>query len=69
MLCREDSAEYEALHPFLDDVHILQGSTFEGIEISLAQDNNSTGKDSQTIEYFEFGILWILQGTVLEQCD
>jgi hypothetical protein len=60
MLCRKDSAEYEALHPFLDDVHILQGSTLEGIEVSLSQDNNSTGKDSQTIEDFEFDILWIL---------
>ena len=67
MLCREDSAEDEALHPVLDDIHILQGSTLEGIEVGLTQDYHGTGKDSKTIENFKFCILWVLQGTVLEQ--
>jgi hypothetical protein len=69
MLCREDSTEDKALHPVLDDIHILQGSTLEGVEVSLAQDYHGTGKDSQTIEDFKFSILWILQGTVLEKSD
>lgn len=69
MLCREDSAEDKALHPVLDDIHILQDSTFKGVEVGLAQDYHGTGKYSQTIEYFKFCILWVLQGTVLEQSD
>ena len=69
MLGREDSAEDKALHPVLDDIHILQGSTLESVEVGLAQDYHGTGKDSQTIEDFKFCILWVLQGTILEQSD
>ena len=69
MLGREDCAKDEALHPVLDDIHILQSSTLEGVEVGLTQDYHRTSKYSQTIEYFEFSILWILQGTVLEQSD